>query len=192
MPSSTRKQWSYTGVLPVRYPTAGYRTKPGRNTFDPSKWVYLHIITAEVPDIQRLMGWAFRPSAETCGDCIESLLAVAENPEYNSLKFVGISVHDGADFFREMSYKTWRVWRVVNWHNATRAGPKLLLTDVLKPAAHSTRCTACKLDVPHTVCMRCTVCRIWGCGLAIRMFSDGLLLCEQCRPNPNVQNAEFG
>ena len=180
MPSVTRKHWSHLGVLPVRCPT-DFRTKRWRNTFDPGNWIYFIVIIAEVPHIQRLMGWTNRPSLKLCGDCIESMLAVDDATGNGSHTFAGISLHDGANFFREMSYKTWRVLRVINWHNLTcdRRSRAWLFTDVLKPPAHSTRCTACTFDVPHKATMRCIRCGTLGCSLAISLFSGGLL-CKQC------------
>ena len=191
LPRVTRKDWSYKGVLPVRCPT-DFRTSTWRNTFDPGNRTYFNVIMAEVPDIQRLMGWAFRPSKALCGDCIESLLAIDDAPGFSSRTFAGISVHDGANFFREMSYKTWRVWRVIQWHNETvrTGGAPWVFTDVLKSPVHSTgctqttRCIRCTLDVPHAATMRCTRCGTLGCGLAISLCTGGLL-CRKCKnPDP--------
>ena len=41
------------------------------------------------------------------------MLAVDDATGNGSHTFAGISLHDGANFFREMSYKTWRVLRVI-------------------------------------------------------------------------------
>ena len=165
-------------MLPVRVPT-DFSTKRWRHTFDPSNWVYKHVLLAEVPDIQRKMGWSNRPSERLCGDCIECMLAIDEAAGSDSLTFAGISFRDGANFFREMSYKMWRVWRVIDWHNNTSGVPELQLTKLVKPAVHTERCTACTLEVPHNHTMRCKRCGTWGCGAAIALFAD-VLLCTQC------------
>ena len=191
MPSRmTRKEWSRTGLLPVRCPT-DIRTKSGRDTFDPTNQVYEHVIIAEVPDLRSLMGWQFPPSAVTCGDCIECLLTLDTLSDYRELIFGGIAVKDGATFFREMSYNVWRICRVINWHNSTCTTCKTAiaggrkawqLADVQKVPIHSIRCTACSsaVEAAHKATMRCSRCGTSGCGLAIRLRPDNSLLCKQC------------
>ena len=120
MTSEERKSWSHKGFLPVRVPT-DYRTHPNRKAFDPRNVVYESVIEREVPNIQSMMDWSDPPNRVTCGDCIESLLAKAERCP--KLSYAGISLRDGAHFFRELSYATWRIHRVLEWHRKT-AGPQ--------------------------------------------------------------------
>ena len=120
MTSEERKRWSHRGFLPVRVPT-DYRTHPNRKAFDPRNVVYESVIEREVPNIQSRMEWSDPPNRVTCGDCIESLLAKAERCP--KLSYAGISLRDGAHFFRELAYATWRIHRVLEWHRKT-AGPQ--------------------------------------------------------------------
>ena len=118
MSSFDRKAWSYHGVLPIREPT-DFSSAPFRETFDLGNPVYQIVIHREVPHIRELMEWSNLPNACTCGDCIESLLAFAADPDLREVSFAGITVHSAEHFFKEMSYNVWRIARVLHWHNVT-------------------------------------------------------------------------
>ena len=144
--------------------------------------VYAHVVKAECPKLHEAMRWATPPSDLLCGDCIEALLAVGGNGEENSpLVFAGITIKDGADFFKDMSYKMWRVHRVIKWHINT-VGPCLTLKDRLRQPMHERRCARCILPNPHDVTMRCALCGKWGCGFVIFLSPEGLLRCRHCEP----------
>ena len=77
MPWRVRKDWSYNGMLPIRVDTDNI-TWNDREKFDPTNEVYACVLRREAPNIKMKMGWSSEPNDETCGDCIEGLLAIAE------------------------------------------------------------------------------------------------------------------
>ena len=173
-----RKGWSYHGVLPVRVPT-DYATRRYPDVFDPSNHVYSCVVRREVPRIQQMMHWAFPPNAELMGDCVESLLAVDD--AVIPLEFDGISLHDAAHFFREMSYCTWRIHRVLVWDRLT-TNTKNASLDIMLPcnkAVNTKRCQCRNSKVPHDYTMVCAECLMTGCGLEIFLYRDALW-CRRC------------
>ena len=188
MTSEERKSWSYKGFLPVRVPT-DYRTHPRRKAFDPRNVVYKNVVERECPDIQSMMEWTHPPNEVTCGDCIESLLAKAAR--CRNLSYAEISLRDGAHFFRELSYATWRIHRVLEWHRHTagpQAGPHAGLHEVLYAPLHLRRCKCARVrEFPHTYTMQCQDCGKCACGLEIHLYGN-CLLCRTCFAEHALQN----
>ena len=78
MDRRTRKRWSHRGLLPVRVPTDYMTNLPrGRDAFDPRNESYAIVIKREVPMLPELMSWK-DVSKVLCGDCIEALMAAAQ------------------------------------------------------------------------------------------------------------------
>ena len=127
------------------------------------------------------MEWSHPPNEVTCGDCIESLLAKAALRL--KLSYAGISLGDGAHFFRELSYATWRIHRVPEWPRHTagpQAGPHAGLCEVLHAPLHLRRCNcAYVMENPHTYTMQCQGCAKCACGLEIHLYRNRLL-CRTC------------
>ena len=84
-------------MLPVLDPTVGI-TRTSQQKFDPTNEVYACVLRKEAPNLQLKMGWSCVPNDETCGDCIEGLLAIAE--EFPHLHYGGIEIESGARFFQ--------------------------------------------------------------------------------------------
>ena len=107
-----RKDWSYRGMLAVQKPT-DWITRTSQRKFDPSNEVYACVLKREAPNLQSEMGWSCPPNDETCGDCIEGLLAIAE--EYPHPEYGDMTIESGARFFGEQAYACWRICRVLRW-----------------------------------------------------------------------------
>ena len=180
MTSEERKCWSHEGFLPVRVPT-DYRTHRRRKEVDPRNVVYKNVVEREIPNIQSMMEWSHPPNEVTCGDCIESLLGKATCRR--KVSYAGISLRDGAHFFRELSYATWRIHRVLAWHRDTagaQAGPHAGLHEVLHAPLHLFGCNCGHvMENPHTYTMQCQGCAKCACGLEIHMYRNRLL-CRTC------------
>ena len=176
MTSNERKHWSHEGVLPIRVPT-DLRTHRRRHAFDPRNKVYNNVVKREIPNLQSMMHWSNPPNEVTCGDCIESLLA--KDARRLELSYAGISLRDGADFFRELSYATWRIHRVLRWSQDTSNNISELCT-VLKAPRHLQRCNCTRLmEIPHCYTMQCRSCGKRACGLEINLYGKSLL-CKTC------------
>ena len=192
MTSEERKLWSHKGFLPVRVPT-DYRTHRSRKKFDPRNVVYKNVVEREIPNIQSMMEWSHPPNEVTCGDCIESLLGKAKAARRLELSYAGISLGDGAHFFRELSYATWRIHRVLAWHRDTagpQAGPHAGLHEVLYAPLHLRGCNcAYVMENPHTYTMWCQGCAKCACGLEIHLYKNGLL-CRTCFRQLDTESAE--
>ena len=121
------------------------------------------------------------PNEVTCGDCIGSLLAKAKCRL--ELSYAGTSLEDGAYFFRELSYATWRIHRVLAWHRDTagpQAGPHAGLHEVLYAPLHLRRCNcAYVMEIPHTYTMQCQGCAKCIRGLEVHLYRNRLL-CRTC------------
>ena len=128
------------------------RTSVSETEFDPENKSYYCVFQLEVPYTREKMRWTNGPTDETCGDCIECLLALAQMPEYDALVYAGVSVSDGAHFSREMSYHVWRIIRILKWQEKLAGREKrctdadymfsLIRTRVQEPV-HRRICTAC-------------------------------------------------
>ena len=177
---ASRKNWSYHGVLPVRF-ASDPSTKLHEHVLDPTNYVYSCVMKRAVPDIKRLMGWADEPNWSTMGDCIESLLAYDDaggGHEWN-----GVTTHDGAGFFREMSYNYFRIHRVLEWDWHTARTRSTLLHEVLPPRRYHMvlgRCLCGHVSVPHQSTMRCSVCGLPGCAMIIHLYRPKLY-CGTCK-----------
>ena len=95
------------------------------------------MVVQEAPNIRRALNFPDEPSKVTCGDFIESLLALAANDEYNWRTFAGISIQDGARFWGDYVYHIWRCLRVREWHNNTHGAQQYKIDKLLPPAAHT-------------------------------------------------------
>ena len=126
------------------------------------------------------MGWSSEPNDETCGDCTEGLLAIAE--AYPHLQYGGMEIESAARFFREQSYACWRICRILRWDRKTTQirdidlGVFILQT---KCALSKRRCTCDRCSIPHPCTMQCSRCGVEACGLLIHLYSDALL-CTPC------------
>ena len=95
------------------------------------------MVVQEAPNIRRALNFPDEPSKVTCGDFIESLLALAAKDEYNWRTFAGISIQDGATFWGDYVYHIWRCLRVREWHNNTHGAQQYKIDKLLPPAAHT-------------------------------------------------------
>ena len=165
-------------MLAVQNPTDGI-TRTSQRKFDPSNEVYACVLKREAPNLQSEMGWSCPPNDETCGDCIEGLLAIAE--EYPDLEYGDMTIESGARFFGEQAYACWRICRVLRWDRETT---QVLDTDLdefffqTKCAVNKRRCTCDRCSIPHPCTMQCSKCGVEACGMLIQLYSDRLL----CRP----------
>ena len=125
MDPRTRKDWSHKGLLPVRVPTDYITNCPrGKDAFDPRNESYAIVIRREVPRLSALMSWGGAASKELCGDCIEALMAAAqEKPQRRGPELEGLADEktwqEANSFFTEYAYAVWRILRVVRWHEDT-------------------------------------------------------------------------
>ena len=92
MDSDTRKAWSHKGLLRVRVPTDYISDGPrGTVAFDPRNESYAIVIKREVPRLPELMSWQ-DVSKVLCGDCIEALMAAAqEKPQRRGPELEGLA-----------------------------------------------------------------------------------------------------
>ena len=125
MDSDTRKAWSHKGLLRVRVPTDYISDGPrGTVAFDPRNESYAIVIKREVPRLSALMNWGGGASKVLCGDCIEALMAAAqEMPQHRGPELQELADEDdwkeANRFFTEYAYAVWRIFRVVRWHKET-------------------------------------------------------------------------
>ena len=166
-------------MLPVGDRT-DYITRPSPLRFDPSNTGYSCVLGREAPNLQSKMGWAFPPNEETCGDCIEGLLAIAD--EQPRLQFGSVTIGSGARFFREQAYACWRIHRVLKWDRATTKTMNIALGAFFlgTKCAVNKRCRCNLCSIPHPWTMQCSRCGIESCGLLICLHSNGLL-CRPCK-----------
>ena len=180
MPWRDRKDWSYKGMLPVLEPTDGI-TRTSQQKFDPTNEVYACVLRREAPNLHLKMGWSCEPNDNTCGDCIEGLLAIAE--EFPNLHYGGIEIESGARFFREQAYACWRIFRILRCDRNTIKLRNINL-DVFflqtKCAVNKRRCTCDHCSIPHPCTLQCSKCGAEACGMHIHLYSDRRLLCERC------------
>ena len=125
MDSVTRKAWSHKGLLRVRVPTDYISDGPrGTVAFDPRNESYAIVIKREVPRLSALMNWGGGASKVLCGDCIEALMAAAEQqPQLRGPQLQGLAEEvdwqKANRFFTDYAYAVWRIVRVARWHNDT-------------------------------------------------------------------------
>ena len=186
MPWRVRKDWSYNGMLPVRVATDNITWKDPEK-FDPTNEVYACVLRREAPNIKMKMGWSSEPNDETCGDCIEGLLAIAE--QHPNLEYGGIQIESGARFWREQAYACWRIFRILRWDRYTTKRHNITLDAFFLQttcAMNKRRCTCDHLSTPHLCTLQCSKCGVRGCGMHI-LYSHRRLLCEGCIDETRIQ-----
>ena len=181
-----RQGWSYRGMLAVQKPTDGI-TRTSQRKFDLSNDVYACVLKREAPNLQSEMGWSCPPNDETCGDCIEGLLAIAE--KHPNLEYNGIQMESCAGFWREQAYACWRIFRILRWDRYTTKRHDITLDAFFLQttcAMHKRRCTCDHLSTPHLCTLQCRKCGVRGCGMYI-LYSHRGLLCEGCIDETRMQ-----
>jgi hypothetical protein len=122
-----RKAWSHHGMLPSLLPSdpRGRADAGGRWTFDPTNRVYGRVVLELCPQLATQLGWQYEPADETCGDCIEALLGVWAHcpwgPYTEDWRPAGVNVQlrSAARYFELMSYRTYRIFRILDWYRDT-------------------------------------------------------------------------
>jgi hypothetical protein len=131
-----RKAWGHRGVLHAWLPNdprsrLTWTRRPalprdiaagGQWTFDPTNRIYGEVMSEICPDLSARLGWQCGASEETCGDCIEALLGVWVHcpwePYHDDWRPTAhcIVLNRAAMCWEIMSYRAYRIFRVLDWH----------------------------------------------------------------------------
>jgi hypothetical protein len=122
-----RKAWSHQGMLPSLLPSDPRNRidAEGHWTFDPTNRVYGRVVRELRPLLATQLGWQYESTDETCGDCVEALLGVRANCPWGEFTQdwrpagVNVRLRAAARCFRLMSYRTYRILRILDWFQET-------------------------------------------------------------------------